>query len=39
MSKCVCVDKAAFHINMKCSFAWSKKGTRAVVRVPKTKAE
>lgn len=38
MSNCVFVDEAAFHINMKRSFAWSKKGTRAVVQVPKTRA-
>lgn len=38
LSNCVFVDEAAFHINMKRSYAWSKKGTRAVVKVPKTRA-
>jgi transposase len=38
MSNCVFIDEAAFHINMKRSFAWSKVGTRAVVPVPKTRA-
>lgn len=34
MSNCTFVDEAAFYVNMKRSFAWS----RAVVRVPKTRA-
>ena len=32
----VFLDKSAFHINLKRSMAWSKKGTPAVVTVPKT---
>lgn len=39
MSNCVFIDEAAFHINMKRSLAWSKKGERAVVVVPKTRAK
>lgn len=39
MSNCVFIDEAAFHINMKRSVAWSKVGTRAVVKVPKTRAK
>jgi transposase len=39
MSNCVFIDEAAFHINMKRSVAWSKKGERAVVVVPKTRAK
>ncbi|KAG1459641.1 hypothetical protein G6F46_004097 [Rhizopus delemar] len=38
LSSCVFVDEAAFHINMKRSYAWSKKGSRAIVKVPKTRA-
>ena len=38
-SNCVFIDEAAFHINMKRSVAWSKKGERAVVVVPKTRAK
>ncbi|KAG1474273.1 hypothetical protein G6F56_000452 [Rhizopus delemar] len=38
-SNCIFIDEAAFHINMKRSIAWSKKGTRAVVVVPKTRAK
>ena len=38
LSNCVFVDEAAFHINMKRSYAWSKKGSRAIVKVPKTRA-
>ncbi|KAG1177328.1 hypothetical protein G6F70_006361 [Rhizopus microsporus] len=34
----VFLDKSAFHINLKRSMAWSKKGTPAVVTVPKTRA-
>jgi hypothetical protein len=37
-SNCVFIE-AAFHINMKRSFAWSTKGTRATVKVPKTRAK
>ncbi|KAG1046675.1 hypothetical protein G6F43_010849 [Rhizopus delemar] len=36
---CVFLDESAFHINMKRSMAWSKKGFIAVVTVPKTKAK
>lgn len=36
---CVFLDESAFHINMKRSVAWSKKGSTAVVTVPKTKAK
>ncbi|KAL7313071.1 hypothetical protein PS15m_012337 [Mucor circinelloides] len=39
MSNCVFIDEAAFHINMKRSIAWSKVGSRAVVKVPKTRAK
>jgi len=39
MSNCVFIDGAAFHINMKRSAAWSKVGTRAVVKVPNTRAK
>ncbi|CEP20029.1 hypothetical protein [Parasitella parasitica] len=39
LSNCVFIDEAAFHINMKRSVAWSKVGTRAVVKVPKTRAK
>ncbi|KAG0767881.1 hypothetical protein G6F18_003787 [Rhizopus arrhizus] len=35
---CVFLDESAFHINLKRSMAWSKKGTAAVVTVPKTRA-
>lgn len=35
---CVFLDESAFHINLKRSMAWSKKGTPAVVTVPKTRA-
>lgn len=38
-SNCVFIDEAAFHINMKRSFAWSKVGTRAAVKVPKARAK
>jgi hypothetical protein len=38
-SNCVFIDEAAFHINMKRTFAWSKKGERAVVKTPKTRAQ
>ncbi|KAI9484139.1 MAG: hypothetical protein EXX96DRAFT_448167, partial [Benjaminiella poitrasii] len=39
MSNCVFIDEATFHINMKRSIAWSKVGTRAVVKIPKTRAK
>ncbi|CAO3701945.1 unnamed protein product [Rhizopus stolonifer] len=39
LSNCVFIDETAFHINMKRSVAWSKKGERAVVVVPKTRAK
>ena len=39
MSNCVFIDEAAFLINMKRSMAWSKKGERAVVVVPKARAK
>ncbi|ORE05716.1 hypothetical protein BCV72DRAFT_330256 [Rhizopus microsporus var. microsporus] len=35
----VFLDKSAFHINLKRSMAWSKKGLPAVVTVPKTRAQ
>ena len=35
---CVFLDESAFHINLKRSMAWSKKGTPAVVTVLKTRA-
>ncbi|EIE79019.1 hypothetical protein RO3G_03724 [Rhizopus delemar RA 99-880] len=38
MKNCVFLDESAFHINLKRSMAWSKKGTPAVVTVPKTRA-
>lgn len=38
-SNCVFIDESAFHINMKRSSAWSTKGTRATVTVPKTRAK
>ncbi|KAG0947461.1 hypothetical protein G6F57_002319 [Rhizopus arrhizus] len=36
---CVFLDESAFHINMKRTMAWSKKGSAAVVTVPKTRAK
>jgi transposase len=36
---CVFLDESAFHINLKRSMAWSKKGSPAVVTVPKTRAK
>ncbi|OAD81086.1 Homeodomain-like DNA binding domain-containing transcription factor [Phycomyces blakesleeanus NRRL 1555(-)] len=39
MTNCVFLDESAFHINLKCSMAWSKKGSPAVVTVPKTRAK
>ncbi|CEG81694.1 hypothetical protein RMATCC62417_15859 [Rhizopus microsporus] len=38
MRNCVFLDESAFHINLKRNMAWSKKGTLAVVTVPKTRA-
>ncbi|ORE11845.1 hypothetical protein BCV72DRAFT_317998 [Rhizopus microsporus var. microsporus] len=38
-TNCVFLDKSAFHINLKRSMAWSKKGWPAVVTVPKTRAQ
>ena len=38
-SNCVFIDEIAFHINLKRSMAWSKKGERAVVVTPKTRAK
>jgi hypothetical protein len=38
LTNCVFVDEAALHINTKCSYAWSKKNYRAIVKVPKTRA-
>ncbi|KAG1283946.1 hypothetical protein G6F66_010795 [Rhizopus arrhizus] len=35
---CFFLDESAFHINLKRSMAWSRKGTPAVVTVPKTRA-
>ena len=39
VSNCVFIDEAAFHINMKYNYAWSGKGKRAVVTVPKTRVK
>lgn len=39
ISNCVFIDEAVFHINMKRSIAWSKVRSRAVVKVPKTRAK
>lgn len=38
-SNCVFNDEAGFHINMKRSFAWSRAGTRAIVKTSKTKSK
>lgn len=38
-SNCVFIDESAFHINLSRSMVWSKKGTRAVVVQPKTRAK
>ncbi|KAG1490465.1 hypothetical protein G6F45_010876 [Rhizopus arrhizus] len=35
---CVFLDEPAFHINLERSMVWSKRGTPAVVTVPKTRA-
>ncbi|GAB2960790.1 hypothetical protein GCM10027028_66410 [Streptomyces sundarbansensis] len=37
-TNCVFLDESAFHINLKRSMAWSKKGTPAVATVLKTRA-
>ncbi|KAL1936279.1 hypothetical protein VTP01DRAFT_413 [Rhizomucor pusillus] len=39
LTSCVFLDESAFHINMKRTRAWSKKGTPAVVTVPTTRAK
>lgn len=39
VSNCVFIEETAFHINMKHNYAWSGKGKRAVVTVPKTRAK
>ncbi|KAG1207763.1 hypothetical protein G6F35_010953 [Rhizopus arrhizus] len=36
-SNCVFIDEAAFHINLKRNFSWSKEGSRAAVKVPRTR--
>ncbi|KAG0833192.1 hypothetical protein G6F29_007580 [Rhizopus arrhizus] len=36
-SNCVFIDEAAFHINLKRNFSWSKEGSCAVVKVPRTR--
>ncbi|CEG78177.1 hypothetical protein RMATCC62417_12822 [Rhizopus microsporus] len=38
-TNCAFLDESAFHINLKRSMAWSKKGLPAVVTVPKTRAQ
>ena len=38
-TNCIFIDESAFHINLKRNFAWSRKGTRAIVKVPKTRAK
>ncbi|KAG1152122.1 hypothetical protein G6F37_000664 [Rhizopus arrhizus] len=38
-SNCVFINEAAFHINLKRFMAWSKKGERAIVVTPKTRAK
>ncbi|KAG1016325.1 hypothetical protein G6F26_012618 [Rhizopus arrhizus] len=37
-SNCIFIDKASFHINSKRNFSWSRKGARARVKIPKTRA-
>jgi hypothetical protein len=39
MTNCVFLDESAFHINMKRSMAWSRKGTSAIVTVPTTEVK
>ena len=38
-SNCVFIGEAAFHINLKRNLSWSKEGSHAVVKVPRTKAK
>ncbi|KAG1141032.1 hypothetical protein G6F37_008599 [Rhizopus arrhizus] len=38
-TNCVFLDESVFHVNLKCSMAWSKKGSPAVVIVLKTGAK
>ena len=38
-SNCVFIDEAAFHINLRRNYSWSKEGDRAIVKVPKTRAK
>lgn len=38
-SNCVFIDEAAFHVNLKRTMAWSKKGERAIVVTPTTRAQ
>ena len=38
-NNCVFLDESAFHINLKRTMAWSKKGERAIVETPKTRAQ
>ncbi|KAG2191662.1 hypothetical protein INT47_008600 [Mucor saturninus] len=38
-SNCVFIDEAAFHVNLKRTMAWSKKGERAIVETPITRAQ
>ncbi|KAG1463098.1 hypothetical protein G6F56_005364 [Rhizopus delemar] len=37
-SNCVFIDEAAFHTNLRRNYSWSKEGDRAIVKVPKTRA-
>jgi hypothetical protein len=39
MSNCIFIDEATFHINMKRTIVWSKKGVGAIIIVPKTRAK
>ncbi|CEG82112.1 hypothetical protein RMATCC62417_16234 [Rhizopus microsporus] len=39
MTNCVFLDESVFHINLKRSMTWSKKGSPAVITVPKTRAK
>jgi hypothetical protein len=38
-SNCVFIGEAAFHINLKRNLSWSKEGSHAVVKVPRTKVK
>ncbi|KAG1171428.1 hypothetical protein G6F36_011751 [Rhizopus arrhizus] len=38
-SNCVFIDEAAFHVNLKRTMGWSKKGERAIVETPTTRAQ